>query len=53
VHRAALAVLSELNFDPFTNRERWKTLGAGLVNAREVFVDEANKLIASRLPAKR
>jgi hypothetical protein len=26
VHRAALAVLSELNFDPFTNRERWKTL---------------------------
>jgi hypothetical protein len=54
LHRAALAVLRNLgDTDPFADRERWKSLGAGLVNAREVFVDEANKLIASHLPSER
>jgi hypothetical protein len=52
LYRAAVAVLNNMAgvTDHEEEPERWKTLNRGLGEARKLFVDEATKLIGSRLP---
>jgi hypothetical protein len=48
--RATEAVLTSLSNVTDHDHENWKTAAAGLGPARIAFMDEANKLVASRLP---